>query len=129
MAASSVDFVKGIYADFETGNIPEILGTMDPNIRWDEAAGMPFGGIFNGPEEVLNGVLKNIGVFFDDFKINPVDIFANEDGTKVTMYGHYTAINKATGTSVKANTAHIISIKDGKIFDFFQTSDTFSLLK
>ena len=37
---SNVDVMRGLYDAFSQGDIPTVLGGMDPNIEWREAEGI-----------------------------------------------------------------------------------------
>ena len=39
---SAVEFVSGVYEAFGRGDVPAVLGAMDPEIRWHEAEGNPY---------------------------------------------------------------------------------------
>jgi ketosteroid isomerase-like protein len=122
---TNVETVTQMYADFVVGNVPAVLGAMDPAIEWAECQGMPFvqgSGIYIGPEAVLNNVFMQLGNYIDGFNIAITTIFG--DGDKVAMQGYYQGTNKASGHPFKANATHIWTFKDGKITHFFQAVDT-----
>ena len=54
---SNVTVIKNAYEAFGRGDVPAVLGAMDPEIEWHEAEGnpyMPSGEAFVGPDAVLN---------------------------------------------------------------------------
>jgi ketosteroid isomerase-like protein len=52
MAEQSVEVVKGMYEAFGRGDVPAVLGAMAADVEWHEAEGMPYGGVYHGPDEV-----------------------------------------------------------------------------
>lgn len=58
---SQVEFIRGLYEAFGRGDVPTVLGAMDPQIAWYESEGHPYvrgGEPFNGPEAVLSGAVR-----------------------------------------------------------------------
>jgi uncharacterized protein len=41
---SGAEFMTGLYEAFGRGDVPKVLGAMDPEIRWHEAEGNPYTG-------------------------------------------------------------------------------------
>jgi ketosteroid isomerase-like protein len=41
MSEQNVEFVKGVYAAFDRGDVPAVLGAFADDIEWFEAEGMP----------------------------------------------------------------------------------------
>ncbi|MEO5891896.1 MAG: nuclear transport factor 2 family protein [Ferruginibacter sp.] len=121
---TNVDLVKQVYSNFATGNVEGAIALFDPAIEWRECEGAPFvsgDGIFIGPDAVVANVFMKIPEFFDGFNIVVSEVFGA--GDKVAMAGYYQGTNKATGNSVKANAAHIWTVKNGKLSHFFQAVD------
>jgi uncharacterized protein len=127
---TNIDIVKSAYANFAAGNVAGVLALFDPEIEWCECDGMPFvqgDGIFIGPESVVANVFKHLPVYFDGFNIAVNEIFGADD--KVVMVGYYQGVNKATGTSFKANATHVWTVKNGKLARFFQAVDTVAIIR
>ena len=122
---NNVDFVKQLYANFSTGNVPAVLAAFDSDIQWNECKGMPFvedDGQYVGPDAIVQNVFMKIPEHFDGFNIAVDEVFGADD--KVVMVGYYQGTNKATGTPFKANARHVWTVNDGKISRFFQAVDT-----
>ena len=122
MTKSNVDLVAGVYAAFGTGDVPKVLGSMHPQIQWTETAGYKYGGIFRGPQAILENVFARIQVDFESFSVDVERLI--DAGNVVVMQGHYVGKGKATGKSVRAAVAHILEISDGKIVRFDQYVDS-----
>lgn len=119
---SNVDIVRGAYAAFAKGDVPGVLGILDPNVAWTEADGFPYAGTYNGPDAVLNGVFMKLGAEWDGFSAVPDDFIA--EGDKVVSVGYYSGKYKATGKSFRTNFAHVWTLNNGKAVKFQQYTDT-----
>jgi ketosteroid isomerase-like protein len=122
MTMSNVDLVKSVYAAFGAGDIPKVLGAMHPEICWTETAGYKYGGVFRGPEAVLQNVFAKIPADFESFSIDVERLI--DAGNVVVAQAHYVGKGKATGKSVRAAVAHVLEISDGKIVRFDQYVDS-----
>lgn len=116
------DIIKGIYDAFATGNIPGVLGAMDSNIAWTEAAGFPYAGTYIGPMAIVENVFMKLAAEWDGFAAVPEQIV--DGGDTVVALGNYSGTYKATGKSMKVPFAHVYDLKDGKIIKFVQHTDT-----
>lgn len=115
--------ISGMYASFAKGDVPAVLAWFDPKIEWHEADGFPsLGGIYNGPDAVLNGVFIPLGTNWDGFTVTPDEIVAS--GDRVIAMGHYAGKYKATGKSFRTPFAHAWRFANGKIVNFHQYTDT-----
>lgn len=121
---SNVDVVKGIYDAFVKGDVPAVLGALDPKVEWGEAEGFLFdvGKKFIGPDEVLNGVFMRIANETTHFTVHPEEYV--DGGDKVVSTGRYTGSVNATRKSFDAQYAHYWEFKDGKVTRFQQYTDT-----
>lgn len=116
--------IDRLYKAFAKGDIPAVLGAMDPNIVWNEAEGNAYadGNPYMGPEAVLNGVFGRIMQEHEYF--NLVDIELHEMlNDKVLATLRYDAKSN-NGKSYNAQVAHFWTLKDGKVADFQQYVDT-----
>lgn len=120
---SHIDFVKGVYAAFGTGDVPKVLAAMHPQIQWTQTAGYELGGgVHRSPQAVLENVFSKIPAAYESFSIDIERLV--DAGNVVVMQGHYVAKGKATGKSVRAEVAHVLEIVDGKIIRFDQYVDS-----
>ncbi|WP_258807686.1 nuclear transport factor 2 family protein [Pseudidiomarina sp. CB1] len=120
--SSALDLVQTVYRAFAKGDIASVLGTLAPNIRWTEAEGGPYGGVFVGPEAVLDNVFMKLSGEWDEFTAVPHEFIA--EGSTVVALGEYSGAYKATGKSFKAPFAHVWKFEDGKAVSFQQYTDT-----
>ncbi len=122
---SGRDLIEGLYQSFGGGDVPAVLGTMDPHIHWHEAEGNPYqptGDAFVGPDAVLNNLFMKLGDDWDDFVVHP-GAYHDAGGT-VVVEGRYTGTHRASGRPLDAQFCHIWSVTDGKITKFQQYTDT-----
>lgn len=124
MSAENVNTVKAMYEAFGKGDIPTVMGALDPEVEWLEAENFIYddGNPYVGPDAVLNGVFMRIGTEWDGFAVAPNEIL--DAGNNVVAHGHYSGTYKENGASVRAQFAHIFTFRDGKVIRFQQYTDT-----
>lgn len=119
--------IRGLYEAFAAGDIPAVLGRFDPRIRWVEAEGFPYGGVYVGPDEVLENVFMKLGTEWEGFAAVPSEYVAERD--MVVAMGTYSGTYKATGKSFKTPMVHVWRVRDGSIVEFHQHTDTAVVLR
>jgi ketosteroid isomerase-like protein len=125
---SNVEFVRGLYAAFGRGDVPAVLGAMDPSIEWREAEGNPYepsGNAWVGPDAVTQNLFMKLGTEWDGFTVHPKEFHDAAD--TVVVEGRYTGAYKATGKSLDVQFCHVFKIRDGKVTSFQQFVDTAQL--
>lgn len=121
---SSADFVKSLYDAFDKGDVPTVVGALDPEIRWQEAENYPYadGNPYVGPQSVVDGVFARLMADIDQFTIHPANFI--DGGDSVVVEGRYRGKFKATGKPLDAQFAHVWQLRDRKIVRFQQYTDT-----
>jgi hypothetical protein len=119
---SNLKSVQGLYEAFAKGDVPTVIGFLDANVAWTEAEGFPYGGTYNGPQAVLEGVFMRLGAEWDGFAAVPAEFI--DGGDAVVVLGKYSGTYKATGKSFQADFAHVWKILNGKAIRFVQYADT-----
>jgi hypothetical protein len=119
---SNLNMIKGTYEAFAKGDVPGVLGILSSDIAWTEAEGFPYGGTYNGPNAVLEGVFMRLGAEWEGFAAVPAEFI--DGGDAIVVLGRYSGTYKATGKSFQADFAHVWKIKDGKAIRFVQYVDT-----
>lgn len=121
---SNTDPVRALYAAFAKSDMPAALATMSPDIVWNEAENYPYAdrNPYVGPQAILMGVFARIGADWDGFAAISDEII--DGGDTVVSLGHYSGTSKATGKAMRAQFAHVLRVKDGKIASFQQYADT-----
>jgi len=122
---SGVDILRGLYDAFGRGDVPGVLGSMDPSIHWHEAEGnpyMPSGEAWVGPDAVLNNLFMKLANEWDGFTVHPQTFY--DAGDVVVVEARYTGTYKATGKTINAQVCHVWTVKNGKVSKFQQYVDT-----
>jgi len=124
MSQENVQIIRGMYDALGSGDIPTALGRMDQSIEWNEAENFIYAdrNPYVGPQAVLEGVLMRFGSDWDDFTITPEEWL--DAGDRVVVLGTYSGTHKSTGKQVRAQFAHIVSVREGRIVRFQQYTDT-----
>ena len=123
---SNVRQAQEMYDAFGRGDIPVVLGMMDPKLEWREAESNPLansdGSPFVGPDEIVQKLFMALGGDFEGFSVNPKEM--HDAGDAVIVEGRYTGTYKATGKSFDAQFCHVARFRDGKMVSFQQYTDT-----
>jgi uncharacterized protein len=122
MSEQNVEFVKGVYGAFARGDVPAVLGAFAEDIEWFEAEGMPYGGVYRGPEAVAQNVFGPITEDIDGFALVTGEFVAS--GGTVAAVVRYTGTGKASGKPLDVPAVHVWEIRDGKLARFRQFIDT-----
>ncbi len=120
----NADVIKELYDNFAAGDVPAVLGAMDPNIEWIEADNfyMSDRNPYHGPDAIADGIFTRIVSDVANFGAHPERI--TDAGDTVVVEGRYKGTVKATGIDVDAQFAHVWGLSDGKITSFQQYTDT-----
>jgi ketosteroid isomerase-like protein len=124
----NVTILKNLYDAFGRGDIPTVLGAMNPDIHWYQAESNPYrpsGEAWVGPETVLNNLFMRLGSEWDGFTVHP-KLF-HDAGDSVIVEARYSGTFKATGNSMDTQVCHVWDVEDGKVTRFQQYVDTAKL--
>lgn len=121
----NVAVVDGLYQAFAKGDVPAVLGVMDANIVWNEAENFPYAdkNPYIGPDAVLNGVFGRIMAEWEYFNLTDIQLH-DMSNNMVLATLRYKAKHKTTGKTIDSQTAHLWTLRDGKISAFQQFTDT-----
>ena len=122
MADANVDLLRAGYEAFARGDVPAVLALFSDDIEWYEAEGMPYGGLYRGPQAIAEQVFARIVEDVDGFTPTPEEYIAS--GDTVAVIGRYTGTGKATGKPLDLGVVHVWDIRDGKLARFRQFIDT-----
>lgn len=117
--------VDSLYKAFAAGDIPNALAAMDANIVWNEAESFPYAdrNPYIGPEAVLNGVFARIGAEWEYWNLTDIQLHEMSNDMVLSTL-RYKAKHKTTGKVIDSQTAHLFTLKNGKITAFQQFTDT-----
>jgi ketosteroid isomerase-like protein len=115
---------EAFYAAMGRGDIPFVIGILDPQIVWTEAENFVYAdqSPYVGVDTVLSGLFARLGGEWDGFSAVPHEIV--DGGETVVALGRYGGVYKATGVKIDAQFVHVFKFKDGKIAKFQQYADT-----
>jgi ketosteroid isomerase-like protein len=116
--------VEAFYAAMGRGDIPFIIGALDPGIVWNEAENFVYAdkSPYVGVDAVIAGLFARLIGEWDGFSALPEQIV--DGGDTVVALGRYGGTYKATGVKVNAQFVHVFRFKAGKIAGFQQYTDT-----
>ena len=117
------EIIDSLYDAFANGDVPTVLGAMDPNIEWIEAEGFMYGGTYTGPNAVLENVFMKFATEWEGFTVVADKIVDGGDGNVVGL-GTYSGKYLKTGKSMSVPFAHAWEFRDGKITRMRQFTDT-----
>ena len=125
---SSTEVIKSAYEAFGRGDMPAVLGAMDPDVRWHEAEGNPYqpsGEAWIGPDAIVTNLFQKLGADWAEFTVHPSSF--HEAGDVVTVEGRYVGKHGGTGKSLDCQFCHVWTLGGGKITKFQQYVDTAKL--
>jgi uncharacterized protein len=127
MGEQSVEVVRGLYDAFGRGDLADALGAMADDIKWYEAEGMPYGGLYHGGEAVAQNVFGPITQDIPNFAVTPEEFVASGDTVAVVV--RYTGTGKDTGKELDLPAVHVWEVRNGKLTQFRQFVDTAKFLE
>ena len=129
MSQANVDLIRAIYDAFAAGDVPGVLGRMDPAIEWNEAENFPYadGSPYIGPEAVAQGVFVRCATEWDGFGVQVDEIV--DAGDTVLAMGRYLGTYKSTGKPQNTQMAHVWRVADGRAMGFQQYADTLAVAR
>src|SRR5919197_2453757 len=109
---TNVELVRGVYDAFARGDVDAVFAAMTPEIEWDEAEGMPYGGLYHGREAIVANVFGPILADVDGFTADPDEILALDDARVIARGRH-----GGTGAKgpVDARFVHIWTVSGGRV--------------
>jgi ketosteroid isomerase-like protein len=116
--------VEAFYAAMGRGDIPFVIGAIDPNVVWHEADNFVYAdkSPYQGIDALMSGLFARLAGEWDGFSATPQEII--DGGDTVVALGRYGGVYKGTGVKIDAQFVHVFKFKDGKIAGFQQYTDT-----
>jgi ketosteroid isomerase-like protein len=118
----ALEAVKTVYDGFSSGDLPKVLSNMAPDIEWTEAEGFPYKGTYIGPDAIVSNVFVKLATEWENYRAVPLS-FVGENDTIVAL-GEYSGTYLKTKKSFRAPFVHVWTVKDGKLTNFVQHTDT-----
>jgi len=115
--------VQGLYEAAARGEHGVLMGALHPSIEWREAEGTRYAGgnPYVGPDAV-GPLLGRIATDVADFRLEPQTF--TDGGDVVLVQGRYKGVGANTKKPLDAAFAHIWYLREGKVVQFQQYTDT-----
>lgn len=123
MSAEGVAIVRRSYEDFARGDLDAVLAVLDPEIVWEQAQGLPHGGLYRGRDEVERAIFAPLeDEWWDDFRATPSEVL--DAGGEIVVLGRYGGRSKRTGARLDVPFVHVWTLRDRTAIRFRQFLDT-----
>jgi uncharacterized protein len=119
----NIETVKKMYELFASKDNNAIRQIFDENIKWNQMKGFPGGGQHIGADAVFEKVFGGFRQNWTNWKATITRYIDSGDG--VFVIGFYEGTFNATGKHMKSDFACEYKVKEGKITEFNQYTDTF----
>jgi uncharacterized protein len=119
---SAAELARSGYEAFGRGDIDAVLSLMAPDVVWHEAESLPYGGVWRGPDAVLENIFSAIGRDWDEYAAEPRQFIETDD--HVVVLGEYRGVYRANGARMQAPFAHVWQFREGRLVTFHQFTDT-----
>ena len=120
---SNVAIVRRSYDAFARDDLDGVLGDMAPDILWEQAQGLPHGGVYHGLDEVRRNIFDPLDRdWWAEFSAEPDEFL--DSGDDVVVLGRYRAVAKGTGKRLDVPFVHVWTLDQGKAVRFRQFLDT-----
>ena len=127
MGEQSVEVVRAAYDALGRGDMAGVLGAMTDDIKWYQAEGGPYGGLYHGGEAVALNVFGPLMQDIPNFAVTPEEFIASGDTVAVVV--RYTGTGKNTGKELDLSVVHVWDVRNGKLAQFRQFMDTAKFLE
>ncbi len=129
MPKENVAVIRGMYDAFAAGDVPGVLGRMNPDMVWNEAENLPYadGNPYIGPGAVAQGVFARCGSEWDGFPVVVDELL--DAGDTVVALGRYRGTYKATGRPQNTQLVYVWRLAGGKMVRFQQSVDTLQVAR
>jgi uncharacterized protein len=117
---SNLESVRGLYEAFAKSDVPTVLAFLDANIAWTEAEGFPYGGTYNGPNAVLEGVFMRLGSEWDGLLQYPMNSLM--PAIPSLRWGSTAALTKLPARASRQTSRRFGRFETGRPFGLFSMS-------
>jgi uncharacterized protein len=123
----NIRLVKSFYQAIQDRDLTAAGNLLDANVEWIEprAEGLWFAGTHRGASTVFREVIEPAFDRIADFRVEADQYF--DVGDYVLVWGHFYGRAKATGKELDVNTAHVYTLRNGKIVRFYAYQDVATL--
>jgi ketosteroid isomerase-like protein len=117
----ATDTVQRAHAALAHGDYDEALATCDPRVRWHVSDGLPFGGVYDGLQEV-ESYFSELARHFCSLLVTLTEVVATHE--IVVEQGTYRGVARESQIPFEAPFCVIWQLRDGRIYDVREHSDT-----
>lgn len=121
----NVETAGEMYRLFKQRDNEGIRKLFDPEIEWIQMDGFPGGGRYVGADAIFDGIFSGFREEWEGWRA-VVETFLDA-GESVVALGFYEGTYISTGRFARAEFAHILDFKGGRITRFVQYTDTFKV--
>ncbi|MDQ3042951.1 MAG: nuclear transport factor 2 family protein [Acidobacteriota bacterium] len=111
-----------MYETFMAGDVEGFLNLFSDDAVWQspEIENVPLNGKFSGREN-LAGFISGIDEYEEFLKFEPTEFIAQ--GDRIVVLGNFLCRSKTTDKQYATDFAHIITVADGKVVNFYEFFD------
>ena len=124
-AQENINLLKNCYKAASRGDFEPARAVLDANVEWIEPSvpGLWFSGTHRGTDAVWKEVLAPAGAKIEKFRVDAKKFYAV--GDHVIAIGYFHGRSKTTGKELDAATAHVWTVRNGKVvrFEGFHDAD------
>lgn len=119
---TNIEVIQELYRAFREEDYGAFTDICTTDIEWIQNEGFPSGATYRGASSVVEGVFK---AFNYDWEYFSFDIEQYLDaGDSIIVIGSYVGKHRKSTKLVRAGTAHVFELHDGKVLRFRQFTDT-----
>jgi uncharacterized protein len=125
---NNITQLKHFYEAVSRGDYRAACDMLDPNVEWIEpnVPGLWFSGTHRGADAVWKEVFNPTAEKVDQFRVSIKRFYAV--GDHVIALGYFHGHAKMTGKELDASTAHVCTLRNGKIVRFEAFHDIASVM-
>ncbi len=123
-ADENTELVKALYDAFANNDGETISGLVTDDVVWIEAPNTPYAdnSPYVGKDAVFGDLFVKLGTEWTGYTVTPENFVAQ--GDTVVTFGKYSGKFNATGRELSTQFVHVWTIRDNKIAQFQQYTDT-----
>jgi ketosteroid isomerase-like protein len=119
----AIELVRASYAAFATGDREAALTAFAEDVVWEQAQGLPHGGVYHGLGDVRRNVFDPLDRdWWSEFDATPTEFL--DAGDDVVVLGRYTGTARETGRTLDVPFVHVWTFAGDKAVRFRQFLDT-----
>jgi ketosteroid isomerase-like protein len=121
--SSNLKLIQDAYAAFGRGDIPALLGMLDPAVEWTAVVGSraPTSGTRHGREGVAE-FFQQLAASIEFQSFEPREFIAQ--GDRVVALGHYAARAIPTGRAMESEWVMVYRVRNGLVTEFKEFADS-----